>query len=321
MDSVNALVLASAAYCDDIYSTVQNQLPGTVVVWCPDLPWGDNLCYVAFDGTDYIVAIRGSVLDFSWVAFDNWFREDFNVFEQVSWPYVSDSSAMIAQGAMDGFNELMGLVDSDSGQPVSLMDFLLGAIGDGQTGLWITGHSLGGNLATVLAPYIAYTFQAQYGSTPPMSVSTYAAPAAGNQAFANCFDGLFGNSSWRYYFDPGDIVPCFPVPLTIYDMSYWYNPQPSAPSLVVYDKITLQDAIVGIGASIGLSEVYNDSYYCQTNQTSGSIPLTSPCTATGNTIDHWFDLAACNHSKCSYLQALGFTGFKCTPNSSSEDCT
>lgn len=290
------------------------------MVWCPDQPWGDNLCYVAFDGSDYTVAIRGSVVSFSWIAFNNWIQEDFNVFEQAAWPYVSDSAAMIAQGTFDAMNLLTNLVDSSSGTPVTLWEFMDGANSPSQTGVWVTGHSLGGGLATVLATYLYTNFVNKYGSAPPMSVATFAAPAAGNQAFADCYDAMFGANASRYYIT-GDIVPCFPAVSSVIGMSDWYSPDPSASAIDLYHGFTLRDAFWGLAMSIGASEYENGSYYCQVNQTQGSIPLTtSTCGQwTSNTITDWFETAACNHEKCTYLPAMGVGTFKCTP-SSSADC-
>jgi triacylglycerol lipase len=69
----------------------------------------------------------------------------------------------------------------------------------------VTGHSLGGCLTSVLAPWLQYQL-AQSGNTGRAFMPfTFAAPTAGNQAFANMYTAMFPNS-WRYY-NTLDLIP------------------------------------------------------------------------------------------------------------------
>lgn len=305
MDPKTAVTLATISYCDDVQPSLNANLPGWTAAWVPTAPIYGNTAFIAYDGhSQYAVAIRGSLLSFTWQAFYNWFYQDLDVFYQVPWTIGGDSKAMIARGASNGLNDLTGLVD---GNGVSMISFLESVLVSG-TSLTVTGHSLGGNLATVLAPWLYYTLK-QANKSVPMSVYTFAAPAAGNQAFANDYDKLFGGSSWRYQLQ-NDIIPMFPVPAQVLIVSMWYSPAPLASALSVQYQgytVTLQEAYFLISGAIGVSEYSYGSYYTQTNQTQGSVQLTtSLCNQwQQNTIDAYFNTVSCYHSIQNYAKAVG----------------
>jgi triacylglycerol lipase len=313
MDAKTAVTLAAISYCDNVQATLKAALPGWTAPWVPDQAINGNLAFVAYDGgSQYAVAIRGSLLNFTWGAFENWFNQDLNVFYQVPWTIGGDNSAMIAQGASDGLNDLNSLVDSSSGSPVSMIDFLEGLSNIGTSSLAVTGHSLGGNLATVLAPWIYYTLQNAGTAMPSMSVYTFAAPAAGNKSFANDYDSLFKSSSWRYQME-NDIVPMFPIFSQMVVMSGWYSPAPLAEKIfttVDGVKVTLQEAIVTTAGLIEVSEIGYGSYYTQTNQSQGTEYVsTTVCDQwQNNTLDDFFQTAGCYHSIQNYAVAVGVTG-------------
>lgn len=306
MDPLTAVKLAAIAYCDDIQYSLNQDLPGWTAAWVATAPINGNTAFVGYDGSSqYAVAIRGSLLNFSWQAFDNWFYQDLDVFVQLPWTIGGDGSARIAQGASNGLGDLNKLADANG---VSMISFLESVL-TGGTSLTVTGHSLGGNLSTVLAPWLHYTLKNTGKTVPPMSVYTFAAPAAGNQSFANDYDSLFGGSSWRYQMD-SDIVPMFPMPAQITIMSLWYSPGPAASAISVQYKgvtVTLQEALVAIAGAIGVSEYHYGSSYTQTNQTQGWEQLTtSLCNSwQQSTIEDYFDTVACHHSIQTYAKAMG----------------
>jgi hypothetical protein len=305
MDPQTAVKLAAITYCDDIQGSLNQNLPGWTAAWVPTKSVNGNLAFIAYDGaSQYAVAIRGSLLNFTWDAFYNWFYQDLDVFFQVPWTIGGDSKAMIAQGASNGLGDLNQLVDSNG---VSMISFLEKALTSG-TSLTVTGHSLGGNLTTVLAPWLYYTLKSANKSVP-MSVYTFAAPAAGNQAFANDYDKLFGGSSWRYQLQ-NDIIPMFPMHAQVLIVSTWYSPAPLASALSVQyqgHKVTLQEAFFLISGAIGVSEYYYGSYYTQTNQKQGWVQLTtSLCNQwQQNTIDAYYNTVRCYHSIQTYAKAVG----------------
>ena len=75
------------------------------------------------------------------------------------------------------------------------------------TAILITGHSLGGCLASALAPCVANWV----GSASALSVYTIAAPSPGNTEFADYYNALFtdqsGHSTAFRFFNSLDVVP------------------------------------------------------------------------------------------------------------------
>ena len=70
--------------------------------------------------------------------------------------------------------------------------------------VWVTGHSLGGALATLAAWRLEQQF------VPVTAVTTFGAPMIGNQLAANAFETLFAGRSFRYI-DDADLVPRLPT--------------------------------------------------------------------------------------------------------------
>jgi hypothetical protein len=112
---------------------------------------------------------------------------------------------MIAAGTNLGLQLLLATRAADvNGTQTDLATFLRNL--GGGADVFFTGHSLGGCLASVLAPSLAY----QLGASNNFKVYTFAAPSAGNRDFAEYVDRLFsrdGVSSAFRVFNDLDIVP------------------------------------------------------------------------------------------------------------------
>lgn len=322
-DPALAMTLAATAYCSDPGGTLTNLNNGWSAVWTADTDINGNLAFIAYNGSSqYVVAIRGSILDFSWQAFDNWFKQDLNVFEQTAWSFPSSSAKpMISQGSSDGLNDLTQLIDSSVGSSGQTMyEFLAAnAIGSGIS-IGVVGHSLGGNLATVYAPWLLYQLQ-QNNLTPPtlFPVMTFAAPTAGNQAFAEAYDSSFPNS-WRYY-NEIDIVPL--ASDAIRSANQLYSPSPEASSIEItvdHRTFTLASAIGALADSIDVAEIAFGSYYAQTNQSSGRVAVNTakalqPVNPNDTPLEQWFAQAASQHIQSTYLSFFGVDSFACADTS------
>jgi hypothetical protein len=96
------------------------------------------------------------------------------------------------------------------------------------TPILITGHSLGGCLASALAPCVA----SWMSSPSSLSVYTIAAPSPGNEDFASYYNALFtapsGNSTAFRFFNSLDVVPNAWASLTTVET--YYPPLVSCPS-------------------------------------------------------------------------------------------
>jgi hypothetical protein len=317
-----AMTLASITYCADIAGALRQYAPGWTLAWLPDKDVNGNYAYIVHNPlrSQYIVAIRGSLLTFSWAAFDNWFYQDFNVFEQVPWQYPADpqNEPKISKGSDDGLNDLAQLVQTKPAGRTTMLDYLLAnAVGKNQS-ITVTGHSLGGNLATVFAPWLLYQIRRRGLPAPPLfPVFTFAAPPAGNDAFARAYDASFP-ASWRYY-NLLDIVPKASVLVSMLNMCDLYTPAPVARGIEIYDGYTLCNAIEAVAASIALSEAYNRSFYSQTNLRRGAVPLSTKVdhcmTALSDLSEpplvQWFERAGCEHGHNTYLRLLGARPVEC----------
>lgn len=310
-----AMTLSSIAYCDDIKGAIEKYLPDWTAAWLPTRAIEGNLAFIAFNGAQYVVVIRGSILNFSWGAFDNWFKQDLNIFEQVAWEYPADTTnkPMISRGSHEGLKNLNALRNT---QNESMLDFLMTHAVDRGKLLCVTGHSLGANLATVYAPWLLYQIKQANKPVPPLfSVLTFAAPTAGNQAFAKQFDAAFTNS-WRFH-NVIDIVP-HSADNIVGLANLFPSPAPSAQNIyTIFDKrkVTLAEACIGIAALITVSESYYGSTYSHTNIHRGSEPLNEnrEIFSVSNTdpLIAWFEQAGQQHSHSHYLQWLGAKPMNC----------
>jgi predicted lipase len=315
------MTLAAVAYCSDPATTLDNMNNGWSAVWVASTDINGNIAFIAYNGSSqYVVAVRGSLLNFSWQSFDNWFRQDLNVYEQTAWTFPSSTTQpMISQGSSDGLNDLTQLVDSTE---QTIYKYLAAnAIGSGIS-IGVVGHSLGGNLATVFAPWLLYQFQQNKITTPTnFPVMTFAAPTAGNQAFAEAYDKSFPNS-WRYY-NEIDLVPMASDSLRAAEQLY--NPAPKASGInttVDHVTITLANAIGGIADSIDVTEIGYGSFYAQTNQSSGSVALNTsktlqPVDTTKPLIEQWFDQVAAQHVQSTYLSFFDLNPVDCAGTTAS----
>jgi triacylglycerol lipase len=318
VDTLLALTFSAVAQCPNIPQSILDNAPGWTCVWQPTRASNGNLAYIAYNGSSqYVVAIRGSILSFSWGSFDNWFEQDFNVLEQVDWQFPPNSSTKpkISKGSSNGLTDLINLQD-DNG--ISLLSFLLDNAVANNVSIAVVGHSLGGNLATVFAPWLVYQIQQQGQTVPSLfPVYTFAAPTAGNKPFADAYDATF-STSYRYY-NEADIVPKASMPLTIPSMGLLYSPSPEATSIsVTYNGIivSLADAFAAIAAVVAAAEVANDfSFYTQTNQSSGSIALNTDLklltVSQSQPIEEWFAQALQQHETPAYFQFLDGTPITC----------
>lgn len=203
-------------------------------VWGPSANSNDaNLVYVAkfvpedaVSSPTFVVVIRGTDiikhLD-NLPGDDEQLKEDLDVENQVEAAFPgAPLGAKIASGTYLGLTVIQGL--TDPAQPAgrtSLADFLIAEMqtyGTDLPRLVVTGHSLGGCLTTVVAPYLLEEL-AKHSLSPKILPYTFAGPSAGNREYADYFDQTFV-PNYRY-FNSMDIIPHWWASLevlkTIYD--------------------------------------------------------------------------------------------------------
>jgi triacylglycerol lipase len=262
-------------------------------VWGPaQSPDRANLAYVAaYDATPGIpefaaVAIRGTDL-----AVDAWgvivqMWEDLDVLDPEPFPWMSPSSgALVAEGTLDALSAVRQL--TDRGQ--TLLSFLTAFLAEDQNRqapLVVTGHSLGGCLTTVVAPWLEVSLSGQGVGNAIVPV-TFAAPTAGNRAFADDYFSSFPAS--LRYFNSLDIVPRAWASIdgikTIYD----------ADGLSTPDLVEL-----AVDSTIDLMELLGITYA----QPGKDCELTGRFAPAPPT---WYDEAYKQHHTTTYMALLGGT--------------
>jgi hypothetical protein len=194
---------------------------------------GANMAYLARNAatSQYAVVIRGT--DFA-MPLD--VLEDFAV--KNTKPFtVGGSTVTIAEGTANAYSLVTGAVGGSQGSTLlQELTSLVGAGGEGST-IFVTGHSLGGALATTVALYLRNALpKANY------QVYTFAAPTAGVTEFATLFDSTFpgsgsgANSSWRVH-NAWDVVPQAWQPDTLGAVLSWYPPPGPAQDPEVHQRI------------------------------------------------------------------------------------
>jgi hypothetical protein len=263
-----------------------------------------NLVYVAtytdapaMPPTCAIVVIRGTDVDTGdiWGTIKQAF-EDFTVIYQSTPPWLPPASGVyVADGTLAGLETIQGLTSGGQGLLTYLEAYLTNPANSNPV-LIVTGHSLGGCLTTVTAPWLSSTF-AQDGVRSPIVPATFAAPTAGNQAFADYYTSTFAYCP-RYY-NKMDVAP-----------DAWSNLDAV---YTLYDQcgVDLPDLVlVGLDGMIGSMEFFNVSY---AQQSSMNAPLPGTCDP-NNPLADWFTEAGYQHGTGTYMALLGGVSVVLPPN-------
>jgi hypothetical protein len=170
--------------------------------------------YVAVGGdpATAVVALRGTESTMEW-----W--DDFH-WDLVPFTQISDGGN-VAQGFYDVYNSIGTMAPGQAGTSApsavasdvaqAATSGLAAGIDPASLPLVVTGHSLGGALATLLVAELAAT------TALKPQAWTFASPRVGDAAFAARYGGL-STVSWRIY-NQVDVVPYFPM-----DASDSYQP-------------------------------------------------------------------------------------------------
>jgi triacylglycerol lipase len=305
----SACIFSEIAYCSNAQQQLDKYLPGWKVVWSP-LSVHGNYAFVATDGNTYIIAFRGSLISFTEDAFSNWIYHDLNVAIQDKWPYSSVEKTSISQGSYIAWQNLEKMKDKVSGK--TLWSFLSENVTD-KYPLILTGHSLGGNMATVYASYLWWKFNEAKRPKNNINVITFAAPAPGDKAFADDFNAKFPAS--ERIENTNDIVPKFPCSNRISALSDLFSPSLSATSISIgYKEITtkLSSVFILMGTALDLLELKSDFYgYINTNGNGKLITISLSGKKSNNDAAGWFAEAGYQHGMAQYATAFGAPVINC----------
>ena len=217
--TLSTLILCMASYLPDINiipDGVQNTWPLTpggkwqcvwgpvqdsdqsnlalVAGYFPSAGVGPQTICVTVRGTDFDITDIWGMLEQVW--------QDVDATDPRPMPWAPSGPERIAGGTLDGLLIIQGLADT-SGQTLGqyLTAFFAQPANANVTTL-VTGHSLGGCLATVVAPWISSLLPNHKGTIQPI---TFAAPTAGNSDFASYYNTLFPQA--RRFQNSLDVIP------------------------------------------------------------------------------------------------------------------
>lgn len=171
------------------------------ICWGPGIsPTGDNLIYMAVDSTGdslhYAICVRGTVFNFANIV------EDIEVWDMAKWPF-SGGGDSIALGSLKGIDTLLATSDPSTNQT---LQSYLNTLNAPKQKMFITGHSLGGAMATLVTKWF---LDMGYTGKFKLETYTFAAPTVGNISFVNSYHSQMsstGSESHRCV-NNKDVVP------------------------------------------------------------------------------------------------------------------
>lgn len=230
--------------------------------------------------------LRGTDLDVNdgWgILLQTW--EDLDVLTQVPPPFAPQGPARVAQGTLDALAVITHLTSGGQTLPAFLHSFL-SAPANNRPVLVVTGHSLGGCLVSVVAPWLKVTLE-HAGVAVPIVPASFAAPTAGNSAFADYFD-----QSFRYALRVNNSLDVAPFG--------WGNLE-RVTSL--YDQCDLPIPDLAYILTTSWQRFMHDRGVSYAQPRTNNAPLQGVCYPTGN----WYDELAHQHHTTTYMALLGGT--------------
>ncbi|MYS86449.1 IPT/TIG domain-containing protein [Embleya scabrispora] len=285
---------------------------GWHLAWLALSPDDANMAYItkSIDGSNrFAVVARGTIGNITDIL------EDLDVGTVV--PFTASGSptpVTVSKGAMTAFTQVATMVSIPPppgdvlGAPVpegafahqgatlaqALADLVEAAPTTPQPTVYVTGHSLGGSIATMLAPYL-YTQARNWTNVPQFALETFAAPTAGLQSFATYVDGLpFDNN---HHVNAWDAVPLAWSSLAEVKQDKWYpSPGPAGDTTVH----RLFDVLDGLRKG----NVYVQPGVRQQLPVDGDYSTHDPA-LTNSTLADFMGQVAYQHADNTYLGLLG----------------
>lgn len=255
------------------------------LAWGPGIsPGRGSMLYAAVDTTSdtiyFAIAVRGT--DWNFPAN---IQEDMEVWQLEKYPYGGTGDS-VAEGSLDGLDTLLATVDPVSGQS---LETFLNSIPNGHLKMFITGHSLGGALATLVT---AWFVDRGFTSKFALETYTFAAPTVGNTSFAARYNNILlaANAQSHRVVNSKDLVP--------YGWAGLGN--------VVTDHIPTTVPL-DIAFALDLIQAYLDSNgikykHVETRQSIGTL-IPSNCSG-GTEEENYFCWVSFEHDHNNYLRLL-----------------
>lgn len=254
------------------------------LAWGPGIsPSGGNMMYVAVDSTAdtiyYSIAVRGTDWDFP-----SNIVEDMEVWKLDKYPYSGGVNDSVAAGSLDGLDTL--LATTDNGKTLAMF---LNEIQGSKLKMYITGHSLGGAMATMMSAWFADN---GYAGKFALETYTFAAPTVGNAAFVDHYNSkmLSVNAPSHRVFNSKDFVPFG-----------WAGLDQIIPEQIP------TFVPVKIGVAIIAVELYLDSLGIKYEHVNNAVDigtLTPTNCSGGSEVDNYFCWIGFEHAHNNYLRLL-----------------
>lgn len=297
-----------------VYSYFEGEKLETVMsksAWSGYKAWdiGENQGFVSWSDNCAVISIRGT---------DS--VSDWNQNSKVLWPNRHRLGGRVHRG----FEEV-------SNQAKDRILEILASLSSGIRHLWITGHSLGGAIATELSAHLMINTIEHF---PRWEISTFGAPRLGDEQFREHYESHVGDnypckSHWNFV-NEGDPVPHLPPKLFDFRHCgelYWFNKNGKLVR-VSRNQVSLQGAIENEDSAIinqwnqleqitkdtiqneeeytrflsGLAEkIGNPIEWVSVNSTTGTLDLSHPEGQLQGAIGDWI---AEDHKSDLYLSRL-----------------
>ncbi|MFE9725753.1 IPT/TIG domain-containing protein [Streptomyces sp. NPDC005794] len=259
------------------------------LLWLGLSPDNANLAYLASNGSaEFAVVIRGTVAT---NATD--MLEDLGVGTVV--PFTAGGSPQpvsVSKGAMDAFTQIAGM-STDGLSLVQALGEAILAVLPAEPTVYVAGHSLGGCIASMVAPYLKTVDWSP--STPQFALSTFAAPTAGDQGFADFVNSLQWSANEHCY-NTYDLIPQAWANLAA--AKNWYpSPGPAAN----FDVKALMSTI----ASLAGPNVYVQPGCSYAMNTDYGRPGTYDPYATRSSVEDFLTQVGFQHANSTYLGQVG----------------
>jgi hypothetical protein len=173
------------------------------LVWLALSPDNANLAYIARTtdtSNQFAVVLRGTTASLTDIL------EDLEVGTVVPFAACGTGQVAVSKGAMAAFTQIVNatsIVTPGTTLVAALEHELDAAPSSPRPTVHVTGHSLGGCLATMLAPYL---MAQRLPNDPAYTLITYAAPTAGLANFAGYVESLKGLTYTRVV-NAFDLIP------------------------------------------------------------------------------------------------------------------
>jgi hypothetical protein len=244
------------ALCDWVDKDAQGPPPSPwTIAFLPDSPKDPSFAVLLQNSNQYALAIRGTQNGWDVVM-------DLDIGHTPDFPEIS--GAQVAQGALFSMDLTLKLKRKVKIGHEKLEECLK-LIDWSKNSLFLTGHSLGGTVASLLAPWAAVNLFRQNEPLQQLpagiQATTFAAFAAGNQEFATF---LNNQTNYQANCNLNDVVPHVWAMQGQYSVPHIYGMWKPAPHMPLDLKLALDLKVKRIPAGFN---------YVQTNIVSFTYPV------------------------------------------------